>query len=551
MTTAPTVACRRYTQRTLAELQQAGEDFQWYPTTPEILRQVAASIRRSTDRYHRGDTKILDIGAGDGRALTRLQEMLTDDRDSWNTVSLTQFAIEKSMRHLTNMPKQIVVIGTEFHEQTLVDKEVDIVFCNPPYSEYEAWAYRILKECAAQSVYLVIPRRWRDSPRLAELVEQLQLTAESLGEFDFENAERQARARVEIVRFDMAAREEHAAFDAAIEEMLPELDQFECELDTDSPAEPNWDGQVAPGGNLIDSLVSAYDAELAELYATYRAVVKINPRILKELGVTKPNILTGLREKIKGLKNKYWEVLFEHLADVTKRFATKQRKAFLESLHDKTVIDFTHGNVRSMLIWIAKWSNDYFDEQLIELFQTLAKKCNVHQYKSNHKVWIEDRWRYSGGNDPNSHYQVDYRLVVTMYNAIKDGYAWEARGGLSNSCHDFLMDFVTVANNLGFPCQDRSDRYHWTSGSKNEIRLDNGDVLMDVKAFKNGNLHIRVSKRVMLAINVQVGKLLGWIHSADEAVQELQPDPEDVAFVAEAFAFNQRLAPSKLLRLEC
>src|SRR5690606_17306100 len=151
---------------------------------------------------------------------------------------------------------------------------------------------------------LVIPRRWRECQRLQELVDQLQLKAKSLGEFDFENAERQARAKVEVVRFDLEARGKNAAFDAAIEEMLPELDQFECEIDADAPAEPDWDGQIAAGGNLIDSLVVAYDTELAELYATYRSVVKINPRILKELGVTKANILAGLREKIKGLKNK-------------------------------------------------------------------------------------------------------------------------------------------------------------------------------------------------------------------------------------------------------
>lgn len=541
-------AVRPPMRHALAELQQASEDFEWYPTTPEILAEIATSIRNKIDRYHRGAIKLLDIGAGDGRALTRLQEMLTDEENSWNTVSLSQFAIEKSLVHLHNMPKHIVVIGTEFREQTLADKEVDVVFCNPPYSEYEDWAYRILKECAATHVYLVIPRRWRKCPRLTSLVEDLGLEAESLGEFDFERAERQARAQVEIVCFDMSARGKHAAFDAAIEEMLPELERFENELD-DAPA-PVWDDQLAVGGSPIDSLVVAYDTELDELYATYRAVVKINPRILKELGVTKANILTGLRQKITGLKNKYWAILFEHLADVTKRLATKQRKAFLESLRSKTVIDFTHGNVRSMLIWIVKWANDYFDEQLIELFQTLAKKCNVHQYKSNHKVWVEDRWRYNNGPDPNSHYKVDYRLVVHMYNAIVDpDRRWDGQNGLATGCHEFLGDFVTVANNLGFACQDSSWHRHWASGVKHTLLLADGAPLMDVKAFQNGNLHIRVSKRVMLAINVQVGKLLGWIHSAEEAVRELEPDAEDVEFVGEVFRRPNRLGPAQLLQL--
>lgn len=547
-----TVACEtmKSTNRTLFSLKEAGEDFEWYPTTEEILYSVASDMRgfEACRRHSRGSVRILDIGAGDGRVLVRLQKML-EGKNSWDTVDLEQFAIEKSMVHLANMPKEIVVIGTEFHEQTLVDKEVDIVFCNPPYSEYEDWTYRILRECAAEVVYLVIPRRWRDSSRLAEVVDSLGVTVKSLGEFDFENADRRARAKVEIVRFDMDNRSGHSAFDEAIEQMLPELDKFDCEIDSE-PEGPSWDNQLAEGGGLIESLVAAYSAELDTLYETYRTVVKINPRLLKELGVTKAGILEGLRSKIKGLKNKYWEVLFAHLKDVTKRFATKQRRKFLESLRKKTVIDFTEGNVRSMLIWIAKWSGEYCDEQVIELFRSLADHCNVKRYKSNEKVLSQDQWRYLKAEE--THYKVDYRMVVYGFGGINTSqYSWDSRNGLTNSAHEFLSDFITVANNLGFACSDRTDRYHWASNKKVEILLDDDTVLMDVRAFQNGNLHIRVSKRVMLAINVQVGRLLGWIHSAADAVRELEPDAEDVAFVAEAFAKTNSIAPSNLLRIGC
>lgn len=531
----------------LAELKQAGEDFEWYPTTPEMLATVATSIKRKAGRHNDG-VSILDIGAGDGRALERLQQ-LCQSEERWESVYLRKFAIEKSMLHLANMPKDIVVIGTEFREQTLVDKEVDVVFCNPPYSEYEDWAYRILRECAAEYVYLVIPRRWRDSQRLEDVVSDLDLEHESLGEFDFENAERRARAKVEIVRFDMGARKSHAAFDRAIEDMLPDLDRFDCEVD-EKQAEPRpWGREVAEGGNLVDSLVAAHDAEQGELYETYRSVVQINPNLLKELGVTKAAILEGLRSKIIGLKNRYWEVLFEHLQDVRRKFATKQRRAFLDSLRDKTVIDFTPGNVRSMLIWIAKWSSEYFDEQLVELFKSMAQHANVHRYKSNDRVFRKDNWRYLHESD--SHYKLDYRIVVEGFGGINTSqWSWESHNGLENRSHEFLADFVTIANNLGFACSDSSNTKRWVSNKKNTIWLDDGEPLMEVRAFKNGNLHIKVAKRVMLAINVQAGKLLGWVHSAEEAVRELQPDPEDAAFVAEVFKISNRIEPSKLLRLE-
>lgn len=539
------------TSQTLFDLQRAGEDFEWFPTTDEILAVIAKSIRRQADKhYHRvAHASILDIGAGDGRALVKLQDMLRDDKsDSYNTIMLDQFAIEKSMIHLANMPKEIVVIGTDFHEQTLVDKNVGIIFCNPPYSEYEDWTYRILRECDSREVYMVIPRRWRDSGRIQELVTRFEIKVESLGEFDFETADRRARAKVEIVRFDMGQRDKNSAFDAAIEEMLPELDQFDCEVDDTTGSDKDWESQIANGGSIIESLVIAYDSELSEMYETYRSVVKINPRLLKELGVTKEAILSGLRSKIVGLKNKYWEVLFEHLHDVTKRLATKQRKAFLSSLKEKTVIDFTEGNIRSMLIWISKWSSDYFDEQLVELFKSLAQQANVHRYKSNDKVFTKGRWRYL--HEDETHYKVDYRLVVEGFGGINTSpYAFDAINGLCLRSHEFLRDFVTVANNLGFACNDRPENHRWSSGRKNELWMENGGILLDAKAFKNGNIHIRVSKRLMLAINVQAGKLLGWIRTAEEAVRELEPDAEDVAYVSEAFRLSNRIEPSSLLKI--
>jgi len=101
------------------------------------------------------------------------------------------------------------------------------------------------------------------------------------------------------------------------------------------------DAMVEANGGIIPTMVSAYDVELQQLVDTYRSVVKIDTAILKELGVSKKTILEGLRTKTSGLKNRYWEALFNHLGDITKRLATKQREEFLNSLTDKVVIDFT------------------------------------------------------------------------------------------------------------------------------------------------------------------------------------------------------------------
>lgn len=542
------------TRQRVEDLKESGEDFEWYPTTNKIVRQVANDIRRVRDdeyRYDRSRLDVMDIGAGDGRVLIGIKEELHDEEWSRSVDVDNLFAIEISTVHLTNMPKEIVILGTDFREQTLVDKPASVVFCNPPYSEFEDWAYRILRECSAPSIYLVIPRRWRDSARLKDAIESRKIEMHSLGEFDFENADRQARAKVEVVRFSVPGGKGDSAFDAAIEEMLPELEKFDRELpreDSDELPQFTADMIEAKGG-IIPVMVEAYDQDLAKLVKTYRAVVKIEPAILKELGVSKSTILEGLRTKTSGLKNKYWKSLFEHLKDITKRLATKQRDEFLKSLTDKSVIDFTESNIYAMLIWITKWASDHFDQQLIDLFKAMAQKATVEKYKSNQKVWKDGNWRYL--NDEATHYKLCYRMVLETHGGIYRGSygEWENPNGLCKCSHELLNDFVTVANNLGFECDDSTLNHQWESNGKVEFYLRDGSLLLDVRAFINGNLHIRVAKSVMLAINVKAGALLGWLNSADEAVSELQAEA-DADFVREIFATSQRIEVSNLLKLE-
>jgi hypothetical protein len=75
--------------------------------------------------------------------------------------------------------------------------------------------------------------------------------------------------------------------------------------------------------------------------------------------------------------------------------------------------------------------------------------------------------------------------------------------------------------------------HHFLSGQKEEFTYRDpikgeSKLLMEVRAFKNGNLHIKFSPDFMLALNVEMGRLKGWIHSAAQAAEELGEDLEKV-----------------------
>jgi len=187
-------------------------------------------------------------------------------------------------------------------------------------------------------------------------------------------------------------------------------------------------------------------------------------------------------------------------------------------------IDFTPSNVYAVAIWIIKNANKYFDEQLIDLYKELSAKENIKNYKSNQTTWEQDRWRYN--QQYKSHYCLDYRLIFS-----RGGWGWSGRG-LSESTIDLIDDLMTVATNLGFDGQS-SQSFGWDkepeAGQKQEFFMrpnwknDNtakSTLFMETRFYKNGNVHLKLNQEFMKALNVEARRLLGWIKSPQEVVEE-------------------------------
>ena len=175
-------------------LKATGQDFQWYPTDLPMLNCIKKDIRQQFAGHEdkQPAVSILDCGAGDGRALTALSG------------GGDMYAIEKSERLIMEMPEEIFIVGTEFHQSTLIDKKTDVIFCNPPYSEYGQWTIKIIKEANCSTIYLIIPQRWKESGEIAQALKLREAEAKIIGSFDFLHAERQARAVVDILKIDIS-----------------------------------------------------------------------------------------------------------------------------------------------------------------------------------------------------------------------------------------------------------------------------------------------------------------------------------------------------------
>lgn len=538
-------------------LKEAGQDFEWYPTTSDMIDAVFNAV---------GDiSSMLDIGAGDGRVLERIDK-LTRQRyefdkssDKYSNThyrhSIDKYAIEKSPIHIENMPPDICIVGTDFLLQALIDKEVDAIFCNPPYSEYESWAVKIIKEANAGQIFLILPSRWAESPIIKQAIKLRGAADRIIWAGDFLDSERAARAKVDIIKITISTKsrsyngEERDPFDVWFDEYFADFDKLEHiqeEPEEDEDEKINPMRNIVKGRTLIEHLYTLYQAEMNKLLNNYKNLSQLDGTLLKEIGVSVGEIKEALKMKIKGLKNKYWKELFNNLDKITERLTSKSRETMLEKMRANCNVDFSVDNAFAVVIWVIKNANQYIDDQLVDMFKELSEPECVKNYKSNLKTWEQNRWRYK--NEANhTHYTLEYRIITQRHSAIETGeyYSHRYHNGLAENCHTFISDIQTIANNLGFSNQSNSECRQWESNKEQEFWMsetgvegranDNSRTFVKIRAFKNGNLHLKFDQTFIKTLNVEASRLLGWIKTPEDAVYEMGLDSD---FVKARFKCN-------------
>lgn len=532
----------------LAELRHTQQDYEWYPTTNEIIN----AFHRHAAKYQ--IKSLLDIGAGNGKVLNRFKELSKSDRD--NHIDL--FAIEKSRPLLDSLPMEIGILGTDFWEQSLLDKSVECIFSNPPYKEFIDWAVKVIREANSTYIYLVLPQRWKDQKIIMDAIESRHAGYEIVGSFDFLNSEdRTARAKVDLIHIWLChdSRKTSYRHSNRIETLVDPFElwvkEFFClegkqkveksdhqKKSSESESRKSRLGHsLVTGKSMIEVLDELYREELGNLINNYQKVSSLDHELFKELDISVKSIIASIKSRVEGLKNAYWQELFRNYEPLTSRLIAGSRKSFIGSISRKTNIDFTASNAYAITVWAIKNADQYLDSQMIDTFNLMVDQASVINYKSNERVFKKNHFRYySSDESRHTHFKLDYRIVVERMGGLvsdKSYNRWSSIGGLSESAANFIDDLIVVARNLGFNSDDEVKFHNFTSGSKEEFycadKKGKEVLLMTVRAYLNGNLHIKFNQAFMLALNVEIGRLQGWIHNAQQAAEELDEKPEAVS----------------------
>lgn len=523
------------------ELKENNENWEWYPTTVEIVRAFALYLKsyKHVSSYYCYSGSVLDIGCGNGGFF---QKLCADEAFK----NISKYGIEKSMILSEQLPDDVVLLGTDFNQQTLIDKKVDVIFCNPPYSEYETWAEKIILQGNTSVIALVIPTRWSSNERIKYALERRNMKAEVVGTYDFENAERKARATVDLIfisakvnRLYDSAETLKDPFDLWFDDTFKinaETDKYKTGLDSDR--EKKIKNELAVKGDTAEMLVRFYNRDMDKLYNNYRKLEEIDADLFNELKVNVPMLKESLKARLQGLKHIYWDLLFKKYDKVTSRLTSTGRRKVINRLNDNTAIDFTLENIFQLTLWLIKHSNTLFDEQITEYFYSLCNTENIHRYKSN-KRWSDDDWRYMKKNlyeyghlkkDKVSQLKnilLDYRIIVTAFGNFET----VLRTKLTESCLNFLSDTVIIGKNLGFDIDfSLPEKYadvdvdDWKNFN---ISTKDGRIFANVKLYKNGNRHVKFCKEFMQKLNVEMARINGWVQDKSEAVKEMDV-PADV-----------------------
>ncbi len=517
------------------------QDYEWYPTTKEMIEPIVQDLK-DNDVY-RGSTKLMDIGAGDGNVFKLIKELYPNHH-------FKKYAIEKSQILIDQMEPDIYVVGTEFNEQNLIDKKMDIIFCNPPYSAFVYWMTTIINEANAMCLFFVVPDRWSKNNEIEQAVKRRKAETSVLGNFSFLDSEyRKARAQVDIVKVDLSYRsygrcvltdpftlwfKENFKFSAekSRRTISDKIDKKREEIKA-----------LTTKKDLIPNLVRFFNDDMDNLFQNYKDVGELDATILDELNISVTSLRGSIETKIESLKDVYWKELFDNLDTITERLTSTSRSKLLATLFENTSVDFTAKNIYSVVMWAIRNANKYFDDQLLSLYSTLSDRKNVKLYKSNFRL-IEDGWRYSRRDI--SHYTLDYRIIHSAYGSF-DSYTPHC---LKDHAIELIQDLFTIGNNLGFEVIEDPKANKWEPGKKQIFHYINSakknTIFCDIKVYLNGNIHFRLNQEFMKKLNIEAGRLNNWIKSPQEASSEMEIPINDVLSMYKA---NVQLISSNMLLL--
>ncbi|WP_339343481.1 DUF4942 domain-containing protein [uncultured Psychrobacter sp.] len=540
---------------------EINEDSSWGLTTDEMLEAIATDISKAAG--HIGNyNSVLDVGAADGSVLKSKALALRG-------YAIKKYGIEKAADQVCGWDDNITFVGGDLFENTLVNKDADVIFSHPPYNEFDLWAEKIINESYAKVNYLILPKQWKESQKITDALQERGFVATVILESDVLNHNQSISLNVDVIRVVSAERMDKdfmiktLSRNSSYEEegirngkypftmhYLPnsggtrkefsKLFPNVAKLTTNDSAYKDYveaaekakllEKDVFNSNETLADMVDSYIKAQESIFANYKKIDGLGDDLLLELNININIIESKLTERLDALKKSYWNAFAEYYKPINACLTSEYRaKLYSKVIKDNKEIDFTVSNALTVASLVIDAANQYQNEQVLSFFYTLSCQENIKTYKSNQKVFEDGDWRYRNKNDK---YTLDYRFIkCSICGSISD---WNDDID-TDKASDVIQDLCVIAKLVGvkgtiiYPDLRNPDS-EVKYGTKLTAGVREGDSTSDlftIKFYKNGNQHLALSKDFILRLNIYVGKLLGWVTNATQAFDEMQQDEFD------------------------
>lgn len=529
------------TLSTVRNLKSADEDFEWYPTTEKMVDIIHENcIKKFFDKNSGYNVGILDIGAGDGRVLKRLETKI--DKDYHKNTKL--LGIEKSQILQSKLfAEGINVIMADFEEGSCVGYASDIVFCNPPYSKYEDWICKILAEIEFKMFVFIVPSRWEDSARIKSLADSRGVKCEKVWSGNFLDADRSARATIDIVMVSESRDKEWNALEQFVKSEFAELSKtFEVKKIESAEKTQHKEGLVKSDG-VVFSLLDNYAEDIRYWLDGFHALEKVPIEAFSALNICWKSFVSVISEKAQAMRRNYWKSLFEHFEPINRYLCSDEIGKCLRKI-DESNPDFVSGNVSMVIHFVLSNTASRLKDQAIQVYDRLVNISNISIYKSNERLFAKNEWRSLSnswrGMDEVKKRGAKYKLELRCVSSgVGLSYCKHFRScSFPYTSANFIHDIRVVARCLGFDSLDEIE-FNGKKTTISQIRggivelpsellvfKSDGGVLFRIKLFKNGNGHIFFDLDFMRRWNVEYGRLKGWLTTKEDAKEEFGQEAE-------------------------
>ena len=280
--------------------------------------------------------------------------------------------------------------------------------------------------------------------------------------------------------------------------------------------------ELVKSEGVLAALLEHYEQDMQQILEQYKNISKIDSSLLAELGVKYDAIRESVKEKLFGMRNLYWNLLFTHLTPISSRLTTNFKNQLLTTLNNNA-LDFTMKNALYIVDFAITYANNLVEDSLISVFRDLSCESSIKRYYRSNERMYNDRWRHNNTEDyKQCKILLDYRFIYSSWGNFGN-YDWQR--GLNESARDFTHDLLVVMRLLGYGnLYLTEDISTMTQGDKLSIRGTGPDGkeldLVQVRYYANGNRHIKINTEAMARFNTTVSRLLGWVRNREEYQEE-------------------------------